>query len=744
MDNLPVGFASFEDHGTIDRPAMANAISKLAEIIWKKGGFRFWHRKTYWKKREYVYFCSQDADHAPTSAAQGQRDTPRMERFPCQSQLLFRPSFGDRTLTVIMKHTYHTPYRDHQLSPAAVEFIQARVAASTPAEIYRDMQAARPSGWESVAPYQLYYQWQQSNSKIWRRDQDPLKSAQILLSEHQEYTSSLYFAGNMRALAFYISNSVNTLAPRAKELAMDATFGTNNTGMHLFAVLAEIDGTGIPLAYCFMDVFNENSHGIRRADPGATTALLDQFLRPLHDAGFNPTFFGTDKDSSEIAAIGQVWPNTSIQLCYWHARRAIRAKLTASRQTNTQGEYDPLDAQKLIPDLEICWGSTPARRPNGDHRYGRCTCPSRLANPVLQGRVETARGDEQDIVLKMFSEHYNSHPLIPDQHATYRSAEHIHRACAAEMYSWCKSRNYFRLWAYLWVNWYQPSQWKLWARSANDKEIPILKTTMIVESHWRKIKHDYLHRFNRPRIDLVVWILLSRLIPSALTRMHALLQRDHRRATAAWRKDFKREWKRLNNRLTKPVNFQQYHTDPVRWTCACPYFLSSRFLFCKHILSCYERISDPVDFFRFVQRRRNFPFWTHQQLVLQPEYRLSESKIADDAGDSDDGGDGDDSDDEEDADPAAVDEDQLVDLEEDDDDIEDIEGFAADMQLVMDIFREQQAEGNDNFVRKFMATNASNRTLAQEMKTLQNQRTMPRTWAAWKHPATMYYNKRRT
>lgn len=265
---------------------------------------------------------------------------------------------------------------------------------------------------------------------------------------------------------------------------------------------------------------------------------------------------------------------------------------------------------------------------------------------------------------------------------------------------------------------------------------------MIVESHWRKIKHDYLHRFNRPRIDLVIWILLSRLIPSALTRMHALLQRDHRRATACWRKDFKSEWKRLNDKLSNPVHVHQYHTDPVRWTCACPYFLSSRFLFCKHILSCYERISDPVNFFRSVQRRRNFPFWTHQHLVLQPEYQLSEAKSADEAVNCDDGNDGNDGD-EEDIDPISVMEDQLVDLEEDDDDIEDIERFASDMQSAMDIFREQLADGNDKFVRKFMAANASNRTLVQEVKTLQNQRTMPRTWNAWKHPATMYYHKRR-
>jgi hypothetical protein len=134
----------------------------------------------------------------------------------------------------------------------------------------------------------------------------------------------------------------------------------------------------------------------------------------------------------------------------------------------------------------------------------------------------------------------------------------------------------------------------------------------------------------------------------------------------------------------------------------------------------------------------------HQQLVLQPEYRLLEAKRADDISKSDDGdGDGGTSDEEEDIDPAAVNEDQLVDIEEDDDDVEDIEGFASDMQSATDIFREQQDDGNEKFVRKFMAAHASIRTLVQEVKTLQNKRTMPRTWDAWKHPATMYYHKRR-
>ena len=62
------------------------------------------------------------------------------------------------------------------------------------------------------------------------------------------------------------------------------------------------------------------------------------------------------------------------------------------------------------------------------------------------------------------------------------------------------------------------------------------------------------------------------------------------------------------------------------------------------------------------------------------------------------------------------------------------------MQLALDLFQEQRAKGNRNFMEKFIAANASNRTLVQEVKILQNQRTMRRTWAAWKHPATMYYS----
>ena len=85
-----------------------------------------------------------------------------------------------------------------------------------------------------------------------------------------------------------------------KEVAIDATFGTNNVGMDLFALLAEFDGTGIPLAYCFLVTISVEH--TRHSEPG----ILDQFLRALKAGGLNPAFFGVDKDLSEIAAVKQV------------------------------------------------------------------------------------------------------------------------------------------------------------------------------------------------------------------------------------------------------------------------------------------------------------------------------------------------------------------------------------------------------------------------------------------------------
>lgn len=117
LDSLPVGFAShlsvLQD-GTIDWTPLSNAVNKLAEVIWKRRGFGFWHRRTDWDYSVYTYFCSQDAERVPRSVTKGQRDVQRT----CQSDLTFRPSLVDHTLVITLRHTYHRPYMDSQISAA--------------------------------------------------------------------------------------------------------------------------------------------------------------------------------------------------------------------------------------------------------------------------------------------------------------------------------------------------------------------------------------------------------------------------------------------------------------------------------------------------------------------------------------------------------------------------------------------------------------------------------------------------
>ncbi|THC98128.1 hypothetical protein EYZ11_002416 [Aspergillus tanneri] len=758
LDTLPVNFGSLRalevangdgddiDRNTLLRSEVNAAMHDLGVVIWKAGGFRFRHTGTNFQSFTYKYHCSQDLMHVKnyqsTVEEEKQRDGRRMARFPCQSKLNIRPCLQSRTLSLSICHQWHIPYEDIELSPVVQEVINSLVSTKTPSEIYREIRQI-PEG-KPVTRHQVYYLWQKANAEIWQRDLDPFVSATMLLSEDSRYRDhhAVFTAGNLRALGFFASETIEKLRGSAPQLVMDSTFGTNSGGMDLFAVLAEVEGTGVPLAYCLVELLkpppqaNPAQKKPIRADPGATTYILQQFLERLKNFGFNPRCVAIDKDSSEIAAVTAVWSGVKVQLCYWHVKRAVSTKLNSSKSTNTQNHYRPEEAQKLVSDLEICWGSLPIRRPLG-HRFGDCACPSKGDKIDEIGRLEPATKEDRDTVLEIFCRHFNLHPLIPDSNGTYKSSTTLHRECAAEMHTWCKERGYYRLWAYLYINWYCPEQWKLWARAADPTDIPVVKTTMIVESHWRTLKHDYLHRFNRPRVDLVVWVLTSRVLPDAVHRMKAISSGQFRIFKARWRDAFKKQWRKEACKTVDPDKLKEYHTNPVNWVCACKSFLHSRFLICKHIVYCFELPSP--DCFETVSRQTVYPFWKDEQLILRPEYAPREglrtrklhgivemqdstlsSLLYSSESESEQDEDGDD-------DQEAVPMEILV------------AEFREVMQNAMNLFEDQVAKGNEKFVERFIASNQMNRILVEEVKRRRNMRSMPRTWGRCKHPATMYF-----
>lgn len=59
----------------------------------------------------------------------------------------------------------------------------------------------------------------------------------------------------------------------------------------------------------------------------------------MKDVGFSPSFFKMDKDTGQIQATKNVWPNSTVSLCLWHILRAIKKRLQtvkSSRQVDLQ------------------------------------------------------------------------------------------------------------------------------------------------------------------------------------------------------------------------------------------------------------------------------------------------------------------------------------------------------------------------------------------------------------------------
>jgi hypothetical protein len=357
-------------------------------------------------------------------------------------------------------------------------------------------------------------------------------------------------------------------------------------------VLGELDGMGFPLGYMLLTTASAIVDGAR-------TESIRKFLEHLRNKGVNPKYTMTDKDAAQISAVKTVWPTTYIQICFWHLKKEVKKHLATSKEPQRL-RYNVIEAHTEFSfiDLKFCpvVNQQPTQQPT--QRQSRSKGATFTFCPA----------EHRDRILEIMTKHLHQHPLIPGMDKQYYTSTIIREAAVKEMYSYCEKRDLRWPWAYLWSEWYSPLKWVNWARCSKP-EITVLKTTMIIESHWRVIKHDYLHKFNRPRIDLLIWILVERLIPRYITRYQQLTTKNQRtRIIASWRPDFKRAWKEC---IKKECNFV-YDANTARWTCSCPAFYQSRFLICKHLVQSVRPVHE--NFFIEARRQRSPPFWTHASL----------------------------------------------------------------------------------------------------------------------------------
>ncbi|EJD33289.1 hypothetical protein AURDEDRAFT_43999, partial [Auricularia subglabra TFB-10046 SS5] len=113
-------------------------------------------------------------------------------------------------------------------------------------------------------------------------------------------------------------------------------------------------------------------------------------------------------------------------------------------------------------------------------------------------------------LLRLFTKHFTQHPLLPEQAPCKAGA-------VSAMYHFCHARSLTEVWAYMWTSWYRAKMWPLWALSASPL-VPRLRTTMVVENFWKQLKHDWLHHLLHPRLDQLVYIICTKVIPAYVHR----------------------------------------------------------------------------------------------------------------------------------------------------------------------------------------------------------------------------------
>jgi hypothetical protein len=197
--------------------------------------------------------------------------------------------------------------------------------------------------------------------------------------------------------------------------------------------------------------------------------------------------------------------------------------------------------------------------------------------------------------------HLHQHQLIPTINGQYLSSNEIWTTAVKEIYNFCQQNSLPWLWVYLWNEWYNADHWFLWFRAECSYKLSIFKTNMFVESHWKVLKRDFLYKFFRPRLDLVVFVIMEQVVPHNERKFDQIFV--IKREKADWRKAFKKEWKELS---TRSLNCNTYLTDTNNWICGCPAFLTSRFFICKHLVQQKGVVN--ALFFDEVHRHHQYPF----------------------------------------------------------------------------------------------------------------------------------------
>ena len=494
-------------------------------------------------------WCCQDAARKKGSKQSTDphiknREHAGMKRFACKSHLHVscKPKKdGDMVISVILRHSIkHIQYMDVSMPPEALDVIRDDLEWGKPATIVPKIQALFPD----VTATQIHTAWTTLSQVYWRRDDQQLPSARILLQEFDANIDLFTPEGvpeGVEILAWGMKKIALPLKGKVIEIGMDATCehyshsrrlsftsntdNTNSRNLELYSIMAEHDGSGFPLSYCLLTTATAVDQHKRRDSLAAWACCLKKKYQ------INPTFAHVDKDMGEIGCLKGVW-DCKISVCKWHFRKATKTRLAKAKLATTP--YSAESAKALFRFISLDFVPPNTRTDIEDYEGGvhdsipeataaACsntgtqdleTAPLRIHLPVLAKPAKNRlviripapcldgspepdspnSGDEEgerkrDRRTFCPPEYRDAILTMMDQHYCAHplipghcapNAAAIHRWAVEKMYNFCEKYDLPEVWAYLWGNWYRPERWVLWARSAHP-EIPVLRTTMMLE-----------------------------------------------------------------------------------------------------------------------------------------------------------------------------------------------------------------------------------------------------------------------
>lgn len=456
-------------------------------------GYIYVLQKTYNSKNSefatLIYWCNARKElckhqkKVENISNQRNRETV-IERYECEGLVTIK-IYPRNIVTVNISHKIlHPRLEKINVTEDIKNYINSCIGQSVPT-IYQSIKDYQINGYELLTIKQVYYWWSSVMQAQYRYSNDEFTSAKTFLQKHKQKILFFKDYGFAFTTTFFDILPLNSLM----ELMVDATYNTNKLKYELYGAMAIVDGAGFPISYLFI------APGKNR---DITNIITEWFVALKTQQLANVRIFYTDKDLSQINAAKATWNNIKVQLCLWHVNRAVEQKLSSRTKVQVI-RYNAIEAHEQCKIIDPLWQPTLS-----------------VFNEIYQENTDRSKSGYQLAkketrmhIKNLMSRHCNRHMLIPKEDKTFVNQQEIWIECITEIYQYCRNNDLIMVWAYLWCEWYTPKQWVLWARSSFE-EIGILRTTMVIESHWRLLKRDYLYKFNRPRLDLLCFIIIKK------------------------------------------------------------------------------------------------------------------------------------------------------------------------------------------------------------------------------------------